>query len=141
MKCIEINELKNYRGGALLVPRFNEMGEVITAPIVGPKGETILDKAGEPLTRPVTGSGTILDILDYALLDFPRNKLTMKHITEATRLMGQIAKCRENNLTELQLEDAQYEWLVSILKNDQIGVPMFGLNLVSVLNALGADIA
>jgi hypothetical protein len=141
MKTIKVDKVKNYMGGALNVPVFDEMGEMVKEKILHAQThQPILDSAGEPVTKPVTKEGTIVDLLDVVVMEFPRNKLKMKHITEMARLHGVLAECHEQNLTEFALEDAAYEWLISILKDDQIGVPIFGMNLIGVLNALGADV-
>ena len=141
MKTIKVDKVKNYLGGMLKVPVFDEMGEMKTEPIINPKtNEPALSSAGEPLTKPVTKEGTIVDLLDVVVMEFPRNKLTMKHITEMSRLHGALADCHEQNLTEFALEDAAYDWLIGILRDNQIGVPIFGMNLISVLKALGAEV-
>ena len=140
MKTIKIAEVKNYRGGRLMVPCFDEVGEMVTEPIVGPEGKPMLDQAGDPVTRPVLKQGTIADLLDVGIRDFPPKKWTMSHIAQATKLLAVLASCREDGRSELEIEDETYKWLVSILKDNEIGVPMFALNLAPVLAAIGAEI-
>jgi len=141
MKRIDAKaEIKNYRGGHLAVPKFDANGVVISEPILKPDGEPLLDSAGNAVTKPAEEPATILDILDFMILDFPREKLTMKHISEGTRLMGVIAKCRENDLAELVIEDASYEWLIATIKMDDVGVRMFSMSLANILTALGAEL-
>lgn len=140
MKNIRVVEIKNYRGGALAVPKFDVNGEVISEAIIKPDGEPLLNSVGKIVTKPIEQPATILDILDFMVLDFPRNKLTMKHITECTRLMGAIATCRELDGHTLDIEDASYDWLIATLKMDDVGVRMFGMNLSNILAALGAII-
>lgn len=140
MKTIKVTEVKNYRGGPLMVPCFDDMGEVMTEQITGPDGKPLLDRAGQPVTQPVLKQGTIIDLLDVGLRDFPRQKWTMTHIAQATKLLAVLAACREDDRSEFSIEDETYRWLVSILKDNEIGVPMFALNLVSVLTAIGSDI-
>lgn len=131
--------VKNYRGGLLPVPLFDANGVVKTEPILKPDGEPLLDPAGNAVTKQTEGEATILNILDFMVMDFPREKLAMKHISEGTRLMGAIANCRENDLAELEIEDASYDWLIATVKMDDIGVRMFGMSLENVLAALGTD--
>lgn len=141
MKTIKVDKVANYLGGMLKVPVFDEMGEMVTEPLINPNTkEPVLDSAGESVTRPVTKEGTIVDLLDVLVMEFPRNKLKMKHITEMARLHGVLAECHEQNLSEFTIEDAAYDWLISVLKDDQIGVPIFGMNLIAVLKALGAEV-
>ena len=140
MKKIDAKTVvKNYRGGRLPVPLFDADGVVATEPIVKPDGKPLLDPAGNAVTKQTEGPATILNILDFMILDFPRDKLTMKHISEGTRLMGAIATCRENDLAELEIEDASYKWLIATMKMDDVGVRMFSMSLGNVLAALGAD--
>ena len=141
MKQIKVDKVRNYLGGMLKVPVFDEMGEMKTEPIINPNtNEPALSSAGEPLTKPVTKEGTIADLLGVVVMEFPRTKLNMKHIAECNRLTEKIAECQKQNLTELELEDAAYEWLIAVLRDNQIGVPIFGMNLISVLKALGAEV-
>jgi hypothetical protein len=140
MKTIKIVEVKNYRGGPLLVPQFDDMGEVVTEQLTGPDGKPLLDTAGQPVTQQVLKQGTIVDLLDVGMRDFPRSKWTMTHIAQATKLLAVLSACREGDWLEFHIEDETYKWLVSILKDNEIGVPMFALNLVSVLTAIGSDV-
>ena len=140
MKTIKVVEVKNYRGGPLLVPCFDDMGDVVTEPICGPNGKPLLDTAGQPVTEQVLKQGTIVDLLDVGMRDFPRSKWTMSHIAQATKLLAVLAACREDGRSEFGIEDETYKWLVSILKDNEIGVPMFTLNLAPVLTAIGADV-
>ena len=140
MRTIKIEKLNNYRGGPLMVPTLDEMGSLVREPILGSDGQKLKDTAGNPITQSVEVHGTIVDVLGLAVLDFPREKLTMKHISEANKLLGVLAANKDTGSPELHIEDANYDWLVSVLKENEIGVRMFGLNLVSVLAALGADI-
>lgn len=141
MKMIKVDKVKNYRGGPLEVPVFDNTGKRVEEPMVNPTtGEPVLDSAGNPVAIPITKESTIVDLLDCLTLEFPRAKLTNKHSAEIVRLYGKIAECREKNLTELGLEDASYDWLIGVLEDEQIGVQIFGVNLISVLNALGAEV-
>jgi len=140
MKTIKVVEVKNYRGGPLLVPCFDDMGDVVTEPICGPNGKPLLDTAGQPVTEQVLKQGTIVDLLDVGLRDFPRSKWTMIHVAQATKLLAVLSACRESGQSEFSIEDETYKWLVSILKDNEIGVPMFTLNLAPVLTAIGADV-
>jgi len=137
MKTIRVVELKNYRGGALLIPQFDEMGEIKGEVIKQPNGEAVIDPStGEPIKRPLNKPGTILDAIDFLLQDFPRNKFTMKVIIEASRVAATLQKTKDDNLDEIQLEDSSYDWLIAVLKDDNIGAKMFGLNLLNILTAL-----
>jgi len=123
----------------LRVPKFDSMGDVKQEAMLTPQGQPLLDAAGQPVTKPLVENGTIIDILDFVMMDFPRAKMTMKHITEASRLLDKLAACREQKATVLELEDAQHEWLMSVLRNDEVGVKMFGLNLPNILAAVGGN--
>ncbi len=140
MKTIKIVEVKNYRGGKLSVPEFNIDGEIKTEPVLGTNGSQLTDSLGNPVTRPVSSrTATVLSCLDYFVMDFPRTLLTMKNITECTRLHSKVSEAMDKHSDTIELEDAQFEWLVSALKNDKLGVQMFGLNITSLLGALGAS--
>jgi len=141
MKTIRVTEIKNYRGGKLMVPEFDINGEVLQEPVLDRNGKPIEDAQGNQLMQPVTTKpANILTVLDYLVMDFPRNLFTMKHITECGRLHNKVAEAREKNAESIDLEDSQYEWLVGVLKNDKIGIPMFGMNVTSILESLGATI-
>jgi len=140
MKTIKVNKVMNYRGGPFMVPTFDEMGGAINEPIVGPDGKPLTDPSGQPVTQDVLIHGTIVDVLDCVLRDFPRSRWTMSNIAQSTKLLAVLTACREDGRSEFDIEDETYKWLVSILKDDEIGVPMFTLNLVNVLAAIGADI-
>lgn len=141
MKTIKITEVRNYRGGILRVPEFDANGEMLKEPLLDPAGKEILDTGGNPVMAITAGKpATVFSILDYFILDFPRQQLTMKHISECTRLQAKLSEAKERGLDEINLEDSQLEWLVSAIKNDRIGVPMFGQNVISVLSALGATV-
>lgn len=140
MKNIRIVEVKNYRGGKLSVPEYDIDGNVVQAPLTDGNGKVLNDALGNPIMKPTTGrSANVLTCLDCLLMDFPRNLLTAKHIAECNRLYAKLAEAREKNLDTLSLEDAQWDWLVSVLKNDRIGVQTFGLNNTNLLVALGAQ--
>lgn len=141
MKTIKVTPIKNYRGGALNVPTFDDSGSVKTKALLKPNGEPILDNKGKEVTENVFVEADVVTLLDYGMIDFPREKWTMKHIAEATKLIQALSHVKETGSDELPLEDSTYKWLISVLTDDAIGVPMFGLNLPNVLTALGADIA
>lgn len=113
---------------------------MIGTPALTKEGNPIIDQSsGDPVMVYESRPGTIIDALDLLLQDFPRNQLNMKSIMESSKLWALISDARERQATEIQLEDAHYEWLIEVLKNDRIGVPMFGLNLLPVLTALGNE--
>lgn len=140
MKTIMIEQLDNYRGGPLMVPAFDAIGDIVTEPILGPGNKPLTDSAGNPVTQPALTHGTIVDVLRYAMLDFPRDLLTMNHISKATKMLAALAGCKKSGTAEFHLEDEDYKWLVSVLRNDAIGVKMFGQNIAPVLTAIGAEV-
>jgi hypothetical protein len=137
MKTIKVTEVKNFRGGKLAVPEFDLNGDVLQEPLRDKDGKELLDSTGAVIMRPITTRpATTITCLDYLIMDFPRSLLTMKHITECSRLQTIICEAKEKHLDVINLEDAQYEWLIGVLKNDKIGVPMFGQNVTSLLNTI-----
>lgn len=136
MRQIEIAEVKNYRGGPLTIPVFDMSGKVVKTPVMNDDGNPAKDAAGNMLFVPATQPGTILELIEFMVLDFPRDQLTLKNITEATRIVTAISAVREKKLETLDLEDASYDWLLETLQNERIGVKMFGMNLPNVLAVL-----
>lgn len=129
-------EVQNFRGGPLAIPKFDEIGMIKTEPIPGPDGP-LVDQAGKEIRRNLEEPGTIAEVLEFVVMDFPRTQTTMKSITECTHIMDAIIASRENGSGVLQLENAPYDWLIATLKLEEVGVKMFGMNLPIILAALG----
>lgn len=119
------------------MPQFDANGDEIQEPLRDAQGNEMKDATGMVIMKPSSEPANVVSCLDYFLMDFPQNQWTMKHIAESTRLHAKLAEVKEQKLDHFELEDAQYKWLIGVLKNDKIGVPMFRMNLVSLLKAIG----
>lgn len=132
MKTIKVEKLKNYRGAPLLVTEFDANGDPLSSPVTKRDGTPVLDGNGQPMVQEVFHHGDILDVIDLFLLTYPRQKMNMKIIAEATKVLGTLSDARATG--ELKLEDSSFDWLVAQLKD--VGAPIFGLNLPNILAAL-----
>ena len=100
-----------------------------------------LDSAAQPVAdkdgRVKLKEADTLDLLSHFVMSFPRDKLSLKSIMEANLLYAAITKSRADSKLAISLPDSTFKWLETVLKDEQIGVPIFGLNLLVILKSLG----
>lgn len=98
-----------------------------------------IDSGGDVVVRDgrvVMESATLLTILEVIIRLFPQSRLTMPNITSGIQLKERLVECRKNDNGHLVLEDAEYEWVKSMLKDGEVGVKIFGFNLLNILKAV-----
>lgn len=108
--------IKSITGRTIKVPVF-DLGT----------GELILDKGA-----PVQKDGTVRDALELLINSYPRNKLTLESVNHGVRVMDQVRKSG----SIMELEDADYEWVIKSLKDEAVGIQMFAMNTLQVIEAL-----
>ena len=132
-------EIKNFRGGSYVIPKFDVVGNLRTEPILGPDGP-LKDEAGKEISKTVEEPGTIADMLECVVMNLPHEKVNTKSIMECTRIMESVVASRERGDGVLLLEDATYDWLIATLKMEDVGVKMFSMSLQNILAALGTEL-
>ena len=83
-----------------------------------------------------TRDGNIIDVLEILFQGFPKEQMTMAHITEGIRLKAQLTESVDKNDGFVVLEDSTYNWAKQVLQNEMIGVKMLGFNLPNVLKVM-----
>ena len=135
MKQIADKEVKNFRGGDLFIPKIGINGDVMREPLKDALGNELKDATGQVITKPMNERATVKSLLEYMIMSYPQSKLNMKSITECMRLQSILDK---SNGT-IDIEDSTYEWLVNSLKDEKVGITAFGLNVTSLLQAIGSS--
>lgn len=79
---------------------------------------------------------TLLTIFESIIRLFPVTRLTMPNITSGISLKERLKECRKSANGYLVLEDAEYDWAKSMLKDGEVGVKIFGFNLLNILKAV-----
>ncbi len=83
-----------------------------------------------------TKDGTVVEVLKLLVLGFPAANLTRQDSIHAFRLYEQIF----SNPAQLSIEDAEWDWVMSSLKNDNIGPKVFGVNSYCMEEGLAAAV-
>lgn len=108
-----------------------EDGIPLSIPTMGKDGLVVVDNG-----RVVTEPATLLTILESIIRLFPVTRLTMPNITSGISLKERLVECRKSANGYLVLEDAEYDWVKSMLNDGEVGVKIFGFNLLNILKAV-----
>jgi len=127
-KRIRIKQINNLDELPLRVPEFDAEGQLIL--------EEKEDNSGNTVKVPKTHPADTIDILDVLIRNFPRERLTLENITHATRLKSQLIESRKSGNGILTLEEAEHDWVKKMLRDEAVGVQIFGLNLMKVIEAV-----
>lgn len=133
MKRVKITKPKTMDGGPFLLPVVGSNGQPV---LVCMKCDQELEgdvcaKCAMP-AEAKTVEGDIKDILKMLVRFYPRDALCMDSIIHANKLNDACDQAGE----WIELEPKTYEWVQEQLKNDKIGVQMFAMNLLKVLDAM-----
>lgn len=108
-----------------------EDGIPLNMPIIGGDGLVVV-RDGRVATEPAT----LLSIFESVIRLFPVTRLTMPNITSGISLKERLIECRKSANGYLVLEDAEYDWARSMLNDGEVGVKIFGFNLLNILKAV-----
>lgn len=90
---------------------------------------------GKEIPEPEVKDATLADCLMMLVRFFPKELMTMENVIQGNRLYGLIRDTKE----EFTLKDASYSWTTNMLKNDKVGLAIFGMNCPAVLEALTGE--
>ena len=127
-KAIKVEKIFSALGKQMEVPELSPNGDIVL--VDNPDGVKGMD--GKILKQPKMKLGDSVDIIATLIRLFPRNRLTMATITTALKVQERIKTITDGCIN---LEDTEYEWLINILKDDGIGVQLFGFDIVNILKA------
>lgn len=108
-----------------------ENGIPMRVPVVGSDG-SIVTQDGKIITE----EANLLTIFENVIRLFPISRLTMSNITSGIRLKEQLIECRKSSNGYLVVEEAEYDWVKIMLSDGEVGVRMFGFNLLNILRAV-----
>lgn len=108
-----------------------EGGTPMRTPVVDSGGSVVITDG-----RVVMEEATLLTIFENIIRLFPVTRLTMANITSGISLKERLVECRKSASGYLVLEDAEYDWARSMLNDGEVGVKMFGFNLLNILKAV-----
>ncbi len=129
MKEIEIKKVKGFYGSPIMVAVYDDNGEMVTEE----NKRGIRDISGKLIKEPLAKEADVKDLIDILIRSFPREKMTIDVIHTAIKIRDKL----KISTDKINLEDNEYDWVIKNLKNNEIGVKIFGLDLPNVLNALG----
>lgn len=127
-KVIKVEPIKSVLGKAMEVPELSPVGD----PVLVDNPDGVVGMDGKILQLPKMVAADSVGIITMLVRLFPRNRLTMKDILLALKVRERVEVVKDGCFT---LEDAEYEWLMKCLKDDGIGVVLFGFDIVNVLKA------
>ena len=120
MKRLENVAIKNLRGVGLRVPLRDDAGEVL------------METDSKPRTRDATVS-----LLLQEFLNLPASLLTRQDTIHGHRLYNQLWESTEKGTDRiLQIEDAEWDWVMKKLEDDKIGPKLLGMSLDPVIHQL-----
>lgn len=127
-KVIKVQPINGVLGKPMEVPELSPVGDVVL--VDNPDGVKGMD--GTILKLPKMIPANSATIVATLIRLYPRNRLTMVAITTALKVKERIETIKDGCFT---LEDTEYEWLMNCLKDDGIGVQLFGFDIVNVIKA------
>jgi hypothetical protein len=116
-KKINVKVIQSIEGRPYQIPTLDEDGNAAT------------DSKGNLITR----DATTVDVLRILIRAFPRDKMTFANIAEGVRLMHQLDEADNSTLI---MDESTHDWIKKMLRDDGVGVKIFGFNLFSILDAL-----
>lgn len=129
-KTIEVKPILSILGKPIEVPDLTPMGDLLM--VNNPDGVKGMD--GKILKQPKMKEATTADIPMTMIRLFPRNKLNMSAIMIAMKVKERVDAVKNGHFT---LEDTEFDWLINSLKDDGIGVQLFGFDVVNIIKAFG----
>jgi hypothetical protein len=130
-KRIKVRTVYNLDEIPIKIPEFDSEGQLILV-----DDPTRKDSEGNPIKVPKTRHANTIDLLEVLIRQFPRERLTMENITHATRLKSQIIESKKRNDGILVIEEAEHDWVKKMLRDEKVGVEIFGINLMKVIEAV-----
>ena len=116
-------------------------------PVYDEDGEVVKDKDGKNTTE----IGTLATCLRRMIRFFPlrevtpsggvimSNLATTDNMIKANRLYEKLEDVKKVG-DSIHMKDGLLNWTTSMVRNEKVGVAMFGLNIKGILEALGSDI-
>ena len=104
-------------------------GKPLKTPVLDEDGRAIEDSKGRAKLK----EATLADVGHELLRYFPKEALSMENITHGVRFKNQLMACKDGTLI---LEDAEYKWFDKMLKDETIGVRIYGFNLLAIQDAV-----
>jgi hypothetical protein len=112
-------------------PILNISGKAMQVPSFGDDGIAKVDEQG----RLVNKDADLADIVDLLIRAFPGSQLTMDNITHGSRIKEQIETSRKNKDGYFVIEEAEHDWVIKMLRHDEVGPKILGFNLLKVIEA------
>lgn len=131
MKEVNLEVIPSFYGKPILVAVYDSQGELV----MEDNQRGIRDMQGKLIQEPAIKKANICDCIDLLIRSFPREKMNLQAISR----MLKIKSCLDEAKEKLILEDAECDWVVKQLKDNDVGVKIFGLDLPNVLKHLGVS--
>ncbi len=128
MKKINLESVIGFYGKPIECVAYDEYGDIIE----GDSKRGLRDLTGQLVKEPVTKQATIIDLIFILIRSFPREKMTIDNTSMAIKVRDKL----KNATDYLLLEDAECDWVVKQLKNNEIGSKVFGFDLPFILEAM-----
>ena len=115
MKHVPNKQATNYQGSPLLIVERDNLGNVVWE--------------DEGQGRPSMVEARMAQVLWALIMGLPGQTLTRQDSIHATRLYAQINKhLTQADDVNMNIEDAEYDWIIHSMKDDKVGVRIFGVN-------------
>lgn len=128
-KVIKVQPILSVLGKPMEVPELSPFGD----PVLVDNPDGVVGMDGKILQLPKMMPADSVSIIATLVRLFPRNRLSMKTIETALKVQERIKVVKDGCFT---LEDEEYKWLMQCLKDDGIGVQLFGFDIVNVIKAI-----
>ena len=147
-KVFKLKEFKDVQGRAFRSPDHDAEGNVIREPVKDSEGKSVMqvprNAKGEPVANvqaePVyklktkeLGKDALPEILKGLYLNIPPDKLTRQDTIYGTRLFQAIAASKNGML---EIPDDVHTWIKEKLKDENVGIKVFGIDLYVVEQAV-----
>src|SRR3990167_1155258 len=106
--------MENIRGRPCRIPKRDLTGELMPDP--------------EKPEIAQIAEARVATLLEFIIYSIPIQRFTRQYAIHATRLWGQIQAAVADEVAVLDIETAEWEWVMSKLEDDAIGPKVFGLN-------------
>lgn len=132
MKEIEIKKVKAFYGNPIMVASYDDNGEMV----MEENKRGIRDVSGKLIEEPMAKEAGIKDLIELLIRSFPKDRMTIDNIHAAIKIRDRMRVAED----KIIFEDNEYDWIIKNLKNNEIGVKIFGLDLPNVLEAMGSNL-
>lgn len=126
-KTFKLHPITNLDGDNYKVPIFDSFGF--------PEREnhpTYKQPDGKPVEMVRMKEATLIDILDLLVRRFPKERMTMDNVTQATILKKALLSHKKDG--RLVLEEGTHDWVKKMLNDDKVGIEVFGLMTKVILD-------